>query len=73
MELLNVGCGTKVFNYAINIDIEDEPSLNIIKCDANALDELYEPNSIDVIYMLCPFVITHYNLKHIQYLKNLVY
>jgi hypothetical protein len=55
MELLNVGCGTKVFEYAINIDVDQNISQNIMAGDAYALDEDYEPNSIDVIYMLCPY------------------
>lgn len=55
MELLNVGCGAKIFDYATNIDLEEEESLNIIRGNAYSLDELYRLESIDVIYMLCPY------------------
>lgn len=55
MELLNVGCGSQTFEYAINIDVIEDKSLNIIEGDANELDELYDSNSVDVIYMLCPY------------------
>ncbi|KOS67112.1 hypothetical protein AEA09_14765 [Lysinibacillus contaminans] len=53
MELLNVGCGSLLFDYATNIDIIEDKDLNIIQGFADELG--YEPNSVDVIYMLCPY------------------
>jgi len=55
LELLNVGCGVNTYEYAKNIDIDGDRSLNIYEGDAYKLDEEYARNSIDVIYMLCPY------------------
>ncbi|MDA1526337.1 hypothetical protein COD67_01805 [Bacillus cereus] len=55
MLVLNVGCGEKIFEYADNIDIKLSKAHNIIHGDANCLDEIYEPESIDLIFMLCPY------------------
>ncbi|KAA0770778.1 hypothetical protein DN392_22705 [Bacillus sp. BB51/4] len=54
MLVLNVGCGEKIFEYADNIDIKLSETHNIIRCDANGLDEIYKPESVDLIFMLCP-------------------
>lgn len=54
MLVLNVGCGDKIFEYAENIDIDLSDTYDIIQGDANCLDEIYEPESVDLIFMLCP-------------------
>ena len=57
MLVLNVGCGDKIFEYAKNIDInltESSEVCELIQGDANYLDEIYESESVDLIFMLCP-------------------
>lgn len=54
MKVLNVGCGEKIFDYAENIDIKLSDTYDIIHGDAHCLDEMYKPESVDLIFMLCP-------------------
>jgi len=53
MELLNVGCGSLLFDFAKNIDIIADANLQIEQGYAEELQ--FAPNSIDMILMLCPY------------------
>lgn len=54
MLVLNVGCGEKIFEYAENIDIKLSEVNKIIEGDANSLDEIYNEETVDLIFMLSP-------------------
>ncbi|WP_336046149.1 hypothetical protein [Solibacillus ferritrahens] len=56
MLILNIGCGTKKFNYAENIDNDKQLSDDSIKdISAYELDQYYEEKTVDMIFMLSPY------------------